>query len=113
MAHGRIVRHIQFKTGTSRKPGDVSVAHALAEKPSGCVIWIRVSDDLEMGPYYWFGGAPGEPLPAIADYSCPLRPTRNKEGVRPPRQNHRLVPGQKFLALETLDAVLEKLFGVL
>jgi len=25
MTRGRIVRHIQFKTGTSKKPGDVSV----------------------------------------------------------------------------------------
>ena len=37
MARGPIVRHIQFKTGTSPKPADVSVSQALAEKPSGCV----------------------------------------------------------------------------
>jgi hypothetical protein len=113
MARGRIVRHIQFKTGTSSKPGNVSVAQALAEKPSGCVIWIRVSDDLDMGPFFWFGGAPGEPLPPIAHYSSPLRATHNKNGVRPPRQNHRLVPSREFQGLETLDAVLEMLFGVL
>jgi hypothetical protein len=48
MARGRIVRHIQFKTGTSRRPGTVSVSQSLAEKPSGCVIWIRVEPDLGM-----------------------------------------------------------------
>src|SRR5271155_4726123 len=26
LAHGRIVRHIQFKSGTSKKPGDISVS---------------------------------------------------------------------------------------
>ena len=112
MSRGRVVRHIQFKTGTSRKPGNVSVAQALAEKPGGCVIWIRVSDDLDMGPFFWFGGTPGEPLPPIAQYPSPLRATHNKDGVRPPRPNHRLVPSSEFQAVATLDAVLELLFGV-
>ena len=77
MARRRIVRHIQFKTGTSKKPGDVSVAQALAGKPSGCVIWIRVTDGLDMGPYFWFGGTPGSPLPALDSYEVPLRATHN------------------------------------
>lgn len=113
MARGCIVRHIQFKTGTARKPGDVSVSHALAGKPSGCVIWIRVTADLDMGPFFWFGGAPGEPLPPLDGYPNPLRATHNKDGVRPPRTNHRLVPGKEFRELATLDAVLETLFGAL
>ena len=114
MAQGRIVRHIQFKTGTSIKPGNVSVSHSLAEKPSGCVIWIRINKpDLDMGPFFWFGGRPGEPLPAIAHFATPKRPTHNKLGERPPKKNHRLVPGREFLKLETLDRVLETLFGSL
>jgi hypothetical protein len=113
MARGRIVRHIQFKTGTSQKPGPVSVSQSLAEKPSGCVIWIRVTPDLAMGPFFWFGGRPGEPLPAIAGYPNPLRTTHNKDGVRPLRQNHRAVPGTAFRKLETLHEVLGQLFGEL
>jgi hypothetical protein len=77
MARGPIVRHIQFKTGTSRKPVDVSVSQALAEKPSGCVIWIRVAADLDMGPFFSFGAAPGMPLPTIDGYPNPLRATHN------------------------------------
>ena len=111
MARGRIVRHIQFKTGTSQKPGAVSVSQSLADKPSGCVIWIRVGDDLEMGPFFWFGGEPGAPLPPIAGYPNPLRATHNKDGVRPPRQNHRAVPGKKFCRLATLREVLDRLIG--
>ncbi len=111
MARGRIVRHIQFKTGTAQKPGAVSVSQALADKPSGCVIWIRVGDDLGMGPFFWFGGTPGEPLPEIAGYPNPLRATHTKDGVRPPRQNHRAVPGAKFSRLATLRDVLDRLFG--
>jgi len=111
MARGRIVRHIQFKTGTARKPADVSVPMALAGKPCGCVIWIRVTAGLDMGPFLWFGGAPGESLPTIADYPPPLRATHNKEGERPPRPNHRLVPGSKFEELATIEDVLVRLFG--
>lgn len=113
MARGLVVRHIQFKTGTSQKPGDVSVSRALADKPSACVVWIRVAANLDMGPFFWFGGAPGERLPAIDDYANPLRATHNKGGERPLRKNHRLVPGGQFRALATLDDVLEALFGPL
>ena len=110
MSRGRIVRHIQFKTGTARKPSKVSVSSALAEKPSGCVIWIHIKDDLDLGPFFWFGGAPGEPLPPIDQYPNPLRATHNKAGVRPSRQRHREIPGTKFVEM-TFAQVLEALFG--
>lgn len=113
MGRGAIVRHIQFKTGTSTKPGDVSVSTALANKPSGCVIWINVTPHLDMGPFYWFGAMPGSPLPLLDTYGNPRRPTRNKEGERPIRKNHRIVPGRDFRKLDTLDQVLEALFGLL
>jgi hypothetical protein len=113
MARGDIVRHIQFKTGKSAKPGDVSISVALVGKPSGCVLWIRVSENLDMGPFFWFGSAPGNPLPPIESYPSPKRPTHNKDGDRPLRKNHRLIPSEEFRRLETLGAVLEALFGSL
>jgi len=111
MARRRIVRHIQFKTGTSKRPRDVSLSRALAAKPSGCVIWIRVTPELEMGPYLWFGGAPGQPLPSIEQYGSPRRATHNKQGERPPRENHRLVPGGVFEEVKDFEDVLVRLFG--
>ncbi len=113
MARGRIVRHIQFKTGTSSKPGDVSISMALADKPSGCVLWIRVSEKLDLRPFFWFGGAPGDPLPPLDGYAIPMRATPNKAGERPSRKDHRLIPGNQFQRLETLNEVLEILFGTL
>lgn len=110
MARGQVVRHIQFKTGAG-KPTKVSLSRALADKPSGCAIWIRVDANLEIGPYYWFGDAPGQPLPAIGGHPNTLRPTRNKDGVRPPRQNHHDVPGSAFLVRETIGEILQDLFG--
>jgi hypothetical protein len=84
LARGRVVRHIQFKTGASKKPGNVSIALSLAEKPSGCVIWIQLKPGLEMASFFWFGGSPGEPLPAITEYHVPLRPpTTSSANDRP------------------------------
>ena len=87
MARGKVVRHIQFKTGTQKKPGTVSLARALAEKPSGCAIWICLEADLSMGPFFWFGASPGEPLAALDRYPNSKRVTPNKTGVRPIRKN--------------------------
>ena len=111
LARGHIVRHIQFKTGRAHRPGDVSVAMSLAEKPSGCVILISVTDKLDLGPFFWFGSAAGEPLPDVSGFSVPLRATHNKLGVRPPRPKHRLIPKAAFKRLDSLDAVLVELFG--
>jgi hypothetical protein len=113
IARRQVIRHIQFKTGTSAKPGDVSISLALASKPSGCVLWIRISDDLGLRPFFWFGGTPGRPLPSLDGYEIPKRATHNKDGERPFRKNHRLIPGNQFRRLETLDEVLEALLGSL
>ena len=64
-----------------------------------------------MGPYFWFGGTPGQPLLAIDGYPNALRPTRNKEGVRPVRSNHHEVPGSVFMQRDSLVEVLEELLG--
>ncbi len=113
LARGPVVRHVQLKTGTSKKPGDISIALSLAGKPSGCVLWIQISRALDLGPFFWFGGRPGDPLPVLDAYASPMRATRKKGGERPPRKNHRLVPGEKFRRLEKIDQVLEALFGEL
>ena len=111
MARGPVVRHIQFKTGTTRRPRKASLARVLAEKPSGCAIWMRLGPGLEMGPYFWLGGAPGEPLPPIAGYPNTLRPTRNKDGLRPVRSNHHNVPGSAFQERGMLEEILQDLLG--
>jgi hypothetical protein len=111
MSRGPIVRHVQLKTQAA---GRVSVGRALAEKPSGCVVWIGLNKDtLVLGPFMWFGGPPGEPLPDISQYSNPRRATHNSKGLRPARKNHHELPAQAFTKLQTLDEVVERLFGEL
>jgi len=111
VARGKLVRHVQLKTSTAAKPSEVSVPLSLAEKPSGCIIWIHVNDALDLGPFFWFGGRPGMPLPDVSAFEIPLRATHNKDGVRPPRTAHRLVPGAEFQKLHSVGDVLEKLLG--
>jgi hypothetical protein len=111
MVRGNVVRHIQLKTQSG---GKVSVGQALAEKPSGCVIWIDLDKKtLEMGPFMWFGGAPGSPLPDVSGFPNPKRPTHNAKGERPIRKHHHMLPPSVFTKLNTLDEVIECLFGEL
>jgi hypothetical protein len=111
MSRGPVVRHVQLKTQAA---GKVSVGRALAEKPSGCVVWISLNKEtLELGPFMWFGGAPGKPLPDIASYPNPRRATHNADGVRPVRKNHHVLPPAAFTKLKTLDEVVVRLFGEL
>ena len=110
IARGEVVRHIQFKTGTAKRPGKVSVPLALSAKPAGCVLWIHVTDGLDLGPFFWFGGPPGAPLPPL-NSAVPRRPTHNSQGIRPPRVNHRVIQAAAFQRLETVDEVLVALLG--
>jgi len=110
MAQRDIVRHIQLKTSL-KKPTKIPIARSLAEKPSGCVICIQITPDLKLGPYYWFGGTPGNRLPYTSKFPNSMRPTRNKKGERPIRKNYREIALSKFDRVENLPKVLEKLFG--
>lgn len=112
LARGQLVRHVQLRTrGHKNRPGKVSVCEALGLKPSGCVIVISINDKLDLGPFYWFGGDELGPLPEITKY--PLRKSlkRTGNGERPNRKRHRDVPGSKFVKVENLDGIIEKLLG--
>ena len=107
-----ILRHIQLKAMVSGgKRRDVGVSVALAARPSGCVIWtVYDPATLELGPFLWFGGRPGAPLPALG--RRPVRHTKgDASGIKAERMGHRLVPRSKFTRLETIDALVDALFG--
>ncbi len=111
MSRGPVVRHVQLKT---QAEGKVSVGRALAEKPRGCVIWIGLDKEtLELGPFMWFGGAPGLPLPDISAYPNPKRTTSNAQGIKPLRKNLHQLPPAAFTKLKTVDEVVVRLFGEL
>ncbi len=112
MQRGDVVRHVQFKTGVREKPVRVSVASALVYKPSGCVIWIQVDNNLQLVGFWWFGGRPTERLPSLGD-RISKRIARTREGVRPNREGQRIVNGSRFSLIGGLDGLLDTLFGPL
>lgn len=109
---GTIVRHIQLKLAhLEAKRTKVSVNSRLSLKPAGCVIWMFYQpDNLLIDHYRWFGGLPGEPLPALGD-----RVTRHtkgdSEGFKAERSGHRDVSKASFTLVGSMPALSVKLFG--
>jgi hypothetical protein len=114
MARGDVVRHIQLKASiVEGARAAVTISMKLLSKPSGCVLWIVVTDKLEFVGYRWFGGTPGKPLPDIATLKMAKHAKGDATGKKNPRPDHRIVPKSRFEALRSIDQVLERLFGPL
>ncbi len=109
---GSVQRHIQFKSSqrTSRT-AEVTLSMRLAEKQSGCVVWVVVDDKLNLDHFLWFGGEPGEPLPMIDDLPVAKNVRANALGVKTARPNHRRIGKGRFTKLESLEGIIARLFG--
>jgi hypothetical protein len=69
-------------------------------------------ETLELGPFYWFGGEPGKPLPDITDKTVAKHTKGNKEGVKLERPNLRVLSKADFTKLTIIDEVVFRLFGI-
>ncbi|HZL25902.1 MAG TPA: hypothetical protein VFC39_05165 [Acidobacteriaceae bacterium] len=114
MSYRKIVRHIQFKTTSiNGKAANIKAGLKLMDKPSGCIIWIFVTPELEFDHYRWFGSDPGQPLPDIQKMKIAKHTKGNAKGEKAERPEHRIIPLGKFVKLDSLDEVLHHLFGQL
>jgi hypothetical protein len=111
---GGVTRHIQLKTLTkAAKRSHFNIHSMLAAKESGCVIVINVDpENLTLGPYLFFGGDPGEPLPSIHAFPESKHAKANSRGEKTYRANHHNVPKSAFRCLNTIDEIVQVLFGV-
>jgi hypothetical protein len=66
---------------------------------------------MELGPFLWFGGKPGEKLPSIEHYKVATHPKRNAQGVKGERLNLRSVPRSAFIKVGSIGDVTVELFG--
>lgn len=107
-----IIRHIQLKAmvrGGRRR--DVSVNLRLARKPSGCVIWMVYDPaTLKLGPFLWFGAAPGQPLPMLGEQAA-KHSKANASGLKLARPAHRLLSKSRFKVLDDVRTLASALFG--
>jgi hypothetical protein len=102
-----IERHIQFKS--SHKEGKATIVNvhtALCRKPSGCVLWIVFDEnERKIGPFLWFGGSPGRPMPELGD-----RVARHTRKPKSERKAIRVVTKNRFEKLTSIEEVADRLF---
>jgi len=107
-----ILRHVQLKSSyREATTARVDARTALEGKPSGCILWILFDQrSLELGPYLWFGGKPGERIPALGDkVARHSRP--NAQRIKAERPGLRTISRGRFTKLNTMDELITALFG--
>ena len=109
---GDITRHIQLKCSRAEgRTTEQTISLNLAAKPAGCVIWVVIDDDLNFEHFLWFGAGPKQPLPSIEALAVAKHVKGNAQGIRLERPNLRKVPRSKFERVDSLEDLLDKLFG--
>jgi hypothetical protein len=109
---GGTMRHVQFKSSyRGAKTASVKVHVNLAAKACGCVVWVMFDPaTLELGPFRWLGGAPGERMAPLGDRVA--RHTKaDSRGRKAERPSHRVVRRSAFRELAAMEDVAAALFG--
>jgi hypothetical protein len=108
-----VVRHVQLKSSAAdSSTAEVPVSLKLATKPSACVIWMHFDKlTMEIGPFLWFGSAPGVSIPPIANLPVAKQARANAQGYKAPRTGHRVIRRSSFVRVETVSELVERLFG--
>lgn len=75
------------------------------------MIWLLFDPQtLQLGPFRWFGGSPGKPIPSLGDKIA--RHTKgNRDGVKLERPGIRVVNKGQFRELKSMEDVVTELFG--
>jgi len=110
-----VIRHIQLKSSfVGSKTSRQKVHLRLSEKPSGCVVWMIFDPTtLNLGPFLWFGGAPGFPLPDISGLPVAKHTKGDASGYKAVRPNVRILRKGLFEKTDTMGQLSKKLFGEL
>jgi hypothetical protein len=109
-----VIRHVQLKAAfVGAKTARQNVHIDLMKKPSGCVIWVYInSGTLELGPYLFFGGNPGEPLPDISSYPIAKHTKGDAAGIKAERPNIHVVNKGHFITYRSIPELYNALFGL-
>jgi len=111
-----VTRHVQLKSSKSdAAAGSQPINGRLADVPSGCVVWVRISEDTarhRLNLAYWFyGNAPGEPLSDLTQFRKAKQTRANASGVKALRSNTFRVSKGQFKRLGSVEELSAHLFG--
>lgn len=69
----QITRHVQLKASRRDASTSVQKVHVqLAEKPSGCIVWVQFDPrTLALGPFFGSAARPANPFPTSAVFKLP------------------------------------------
>lgn len=115
LEHDSVIRHVQLKARRlSGRQSRLKVNSLLATRPSGCVVWMGwerapATNRLSI-EYRWFGGLPGERLPALGDVVA-KHAKANAAGVKLGRLGIRVLGLGLLEKVDGTAELLVKLFG--
>lgn len=109
-----IMRHVQLKASAhSARTSRQKINTALAQHPSGCVVWIRFDpQSMALGPYEWFGNRPGTRLPELGDQIA-QHTKATAQGVKNERSAIRILNKGQFENGLDLPTIVDRLFGAI
>jgi hypothetical protein len=107
-----IIRHIQLKTSKlGAKASSQKVNVRLANKPSGCIVWIVFDEDaLELCSFYFFGAEAGKPLTGLENAKVAKHTKANADGIKAERPNIRTINKGQFVRYDSIEALYNVLF---
>lgn len=105
-----LVRHIQLKTSIiGGKTASQKIHTKLAEKPSGCAVWIYFDQDtLDLGPFLYLEVNPNN----LDSYKIAKHAKGNKDGFKAELRNIRVVPKGSFTTFDSICGLYARLFPV-
>jgi len=112
-----IIRHVQLKTSDVTARASKQKVHiSLADKPSGCIVWILRGHDSRTNrlslSYLFFGADPGKPFVISDQFKVAKHTKANAQGLKKDRPNLRQVPKSRFQPVTDTGHLLRLLFGL-
>lgn len=109
---GEVTRHIQMKSSrVGARTASQTLNTRLLERPSGCFVWLVVTDDLHVDQYLFLGAPPGQPLAISGGLKTARNARANALGYKAERSQHRVIPRKHFTRFDTLADLVDGLLG--
>lgn len=108
-----VLRHVQLKAAfLDAKTASQNIHVSLGNKQSGCVVWVYFDkDNLNLGPFLFFGGKPGMPLPDLSNLKVAKHTKGDANGFKSERPNIRTINKSTFTTYSSIEDLYQALFS--